>query len=76
MSGVYQLIQGDYCVQFDGEKAIALFNYRQDSLLTQNRLLIDIDTAKAMEQKLKAIIQGYEEALENNSLYIKRTSHE
>jgi arylsulfatase A-like enzyme len=71
MSGIYQLIKGDYCLQFNGDKAIALFNYKKDSLLTKNILLTEVDSAAVMEQKLKAIIQGYEEALESNTLYIK-----
>lgn len=71
MSGIYQLIQGNYCLQFNGEKAIALFNYTEDSLLKRNLLLVKKDSAAAMEVKLKAIIQGYEEALESNALYIR-----
>ena len=71
MSGIYQLIQGDFCLQFNGDKAIALFNYKKDSLLIKNILLTEVDSAAVMERKLKAIIQGYEEALESNTLYIK-----
>ena len=70
MSGIYQLIQGDFCMQFNGDKAISLFNYKKDSLLKQNLLLPMRDTVKGLELKLKAIIQGYEEALEGNSLYV------
>lgn len=71
MSGVYQLIQGDFCLQFNGDKPISLFNYKKDSLLKTNLLLPMQDTVSKMELKLKAIIQGYEEALEGNSLYIE-----
>ncbi len=58
INGVYQYMQGNYLLQFDGEKATALYNYIDDKLL-KNNLAGKIPEQAAMEQKLKAIIQQY-----------------
>jgi len=71
ISGIYQLIEGDYDLQFNGEKPIALYNYRKDSLLKKNLLDALPDTASLLANRLKAIIQGYEQNLDQNTLYVK-----
>jgi len=73
ISGIYQLIDGNFDLQFNGEKALALYNYRKDSLLKNNLLKALPDTANLMENRLKAIIQGYEQNLDKNTLYVKDT---
>jgi len=64
----YQLIQGDYSLQFDGEKPIALFNYSKDPKMKENVLDNEEVKTEEMETKLKAIIQQYQEALIQNQL--------
>jgi phosphoglycerol transferase MdoB-like AlkP superfamily enzyme len=67
----YQLIEHNYSFGFNGQKAIELYNLSKDSLLQTN--LIDTDTTSIkhqMEQKTKAIIQTYQQALINNKMYV------
>jgi len=68
INGIYQLIQNDYLLQFDGNKSIAFYSYKNDSLLTQN--IAGNDSARLIhyENKIKAIIQSYETRLSSNKL--------
>jgi len=70
INGVYQLLKGDYLLQFDGNRSIALYNVRKDSLL-QNNLVNQNSKNKELERYIKAIIQSYQERLVNNNLTIK-----
>lgn len=55
----YQLFEGDYLLQFDGTRTVGLFNFRADKLLTENLHGKQPDVQHQMEQKIKAIIQQY-----------------
>lgn len=66
-NGIYQLIENNFLIQFDGNKTIALYDIKKDSLLKHN-LLNDKIENKEIENKLKAIIQSYQERLVNNQL--------
>lgn len=59
-NGVYQYYEGEYLLQFDGEKdkSTAMYNIRNDRLMKEN-ILGTTDVQDKMEQKLKAIIQQY-----------------
>ena len=57
-NGTYQYFKGDYMLQFDGDKSIALFAFKTDRLL-QNNLLGQVAEQEQMEIELKAIIQQY-----------------
>lgn len=59
-NGVYQYYEGEYLLQFDGEKdkSTAMYNIRNDRLMKEN-ILGTTDVQEKMEQKLKAIIQQY-----------------
>ena len=74
---IYQYIEDDYILQFDGERTTALYNYINDPLLknnllnnsefrTQNSELID-----HMTLRLKAIIQSYMQRMLENRLVIR-----
>jgi phosphoglycerol transferase MdoB-like AlkP superfamily enzyme len=67
-SGIYQFMNDSCLLQFNGEESIALYNYKNDSLLTKNVLTENQLQAKAMEIKLKAIIQSYQQRLLKNQL--------
>ena len=57
----YQFYQGDYVLHFDGgdgDRSIALYNFRND-LLMRNNILGQNNVQEGMERKLKAIIQQY-----------------
>ncbi len=68
-NGIYQFYEGDYIIQFDGEKPIALYNYQTDSLLKDN-LLGKVDTQDMMLNKCKAIIQDYILRMTNDNLVL------
>lgn len=70
MGGIYQLTKGSYVLQFDGEKSIAIYNYRNDPMLKQN-LLGKVKEQSSMELQLKAMIQQYMERMNGNQLVIK-----
>jgi phosphoglycerol transferase MdoB-like AlkP superfamily enzyme len=70
ISSIYQLIEGDYLLQHDGESPHALYNYKSDSLLHNNIAATEDSILNLMNKKLKAKIQVY-----NNSLIRNRLTH-
>jgi phosphoglycerol transferase MdoB-like AlkP superfamily enzyme len=55
---LYQFIQNDYFLQFDGQEIKSVYNYKSDIFL-QNNLAGTVAEQHEMEIKLKAIIQQY-----------------
>jgi len=70
-SDLYQLIEKNYSLQFDGDKATELYNFKLDSLLQNNLLSKDTLVTKKMENRTKAIIQTYQQSLINNKMVIR-----
>jgi phosphoglycerol transferase MdoB-like AlkP superfamily enzyme len=66
----YQLIENKYSFGFNGQKAIELYNLSKDSLLQTNLIGTDTANIRQMEQKTKAIIQTYQQALINNQMHL------
>lgn len=66
LNNIYQLVQGDYCLQYDGNEVIAFYNWKADPDLQKN--LIASADFKLFEQKIKAIIQQYNNRLIENKL--------
>lgn len=69
INGIYQLIDNNYVIQFDGEKTIAVYNLIEDNQLANNLLNSDTDY-EAIENKIKAVIQSYQERMAHNKLTI------
>ncbi len=67
---IFELIQDNYSFSFDGQKPIELFNITEDSLLKKNLINLDTLRVKKMQEKSKAIIQTFQQALINNKMYI------
>jgi len=74
---IYQYIENDYLLQFDGERATALYNYITDPLL-KNNLLNDSgfkaqysELIDHLTLRLKAIIQSYMQRMLGNRLVIR-----
>lgn len=65
---MYQLITDDYLIQFDGEKMIACYNWKTDTLLQNNLVQTLPDSAKRHEPFLKAFIQSYQHRIINNKI--------
>ncbi|MBO4803790.1 MAG: sulfatase-like hydrolase/transferase [Muribaculaceae bacterium] len=70
-AGIYQYVEGDLMLQFDGEKATALYRFKTDPLLKQN-LVGTLPEQQAMETRLKAIIQQYMSRMNGNRLLPNR----
>ena len=70
--GAYQWFEGEYMIQFDEEKTLALYNYVQDPLL-QNNLKDDLQLQakrQQMEKRLKAFIQQYKNRMIDDKLRV------
>jgi phosphoglycerol transferase MdoB-like AlkP superfamily enzyme len=67
---VYQLYQGDYLMQFDGRRALSLYNYKTDRMLQENVVKQYPDIVQGMEKKMRAIIQQYNNRMVDNKLVI------
>lgn len=69
-NGIYQFMKYGYMLQFDGEKTIAVYDFRADPLLKHN-LKGKIPQQAAMEKQLKGIIQQYMMRMNGDRLTIK-----
>lgn len=70
---VYQYIEGDYALLFDGERPTALYNYAADPL-QQHNLLDNPDQRQRTDRmlhRLKAIVQTYMIRMTTNHLVIR-----
>ena len=68
---VYQLIEGTYLLQFDGVRSVALYDFKRDTLQTDNLLEKRPVDVHVMESRIKAIIQQYNTRLIENRMVIK-----
>ena len=71
ISGIYQLIQDDYTYLFNGDEGVGLFKLSTDSMLHHNLINIEVEQKTKMKNKLKAIIQTYNNSLINNTMTVK-----
>lgn len=70
-NGIYQYMKGDWMMQFDGEKVIAMYRFKTDPMLHDN-LLGKAPEQATMERELKALIQQYMSRMNENRLTITR----
>ncbi|MBI1768019.1 MAG: sulfatase-like hydrolase/transferase [Bacteroidetes bacterium] len=68
LNNTYQIFRGDYLLQFDGKKAIGLYQFRQDKSLKDNLMNSLPDTTQSMNRSLKAFIQQYNNRMVENNL--------
>jgi len=68
INDVYQIFQNNLLLQFDGQKTLALYNYKTDSLLKENLIGKHVEKEKEMETRLKATIQTFNHALIHNKM--------
>ena len=64
----YMLLDDHFVVQFNGGRAIGLYEYKQDSAMNNNLLFEYPDITSSMEEKIKAIIQTHHHAMIYNKL--------
>ncbi|MBQ0022057.1 MAG: LTA synthase family protein [Prevotellaceae bacterium] len=69
----YEYVEGDYVLEFDGEKVTQAYKFRTDSTLSHNILSsMPKDKLSKMEKKMKAFIQQYMGRMNENKLMIKK----
>ena len=68
LAGIYQFVDDNYYLQFDGKEVIAVFDYKSDKNLENNLLKNNKVDWKSSELKMKAVIQEYNHRMINNSL--------
>lgn len=66
-NGIYQLVKGDYLLQYDGERTIGVYDFRHDPTLSHN-LAGKLPTQPAMERQLQSIVQQYLQRVTSNHL--------
>jgi hypothetical protein len=68
---VYQAFIGTYLLQFDGKKSVALYDFKNDKGLKTNLVNERLDIVTAMEAKLKAFIQQYNNRMVDDNLTLE-----
>ena len=71
LNNTFQLISGEYVLQFSNDKSIALYNFEKDVYLTNNILSKKPKITLNFENKIKAIIQDYNYRMLYNELSLK-----
>lgn len=72
LNNTYQLISGNYVLQFSEDKAIALYNYEKDPTLSKNLLEEKLQIKQKLEKQIKAFIQQYNYRMLHNQLSLKQ----
>ncbi len=67
----YQLIYKNYALVFDGTKGVSLYDKTRDTLMKNNLIENSPTIKKELEQKVKAVIQSYNQRLIKNDMIIK-----
>jgi phosphoglycerol transferase MdoB-like AlkP superfamily enzyme len=70
-NGIFQLMNEEYLIRFDGSKTIELFNYKNDPFFIANLKDSLPAIIVPMEKKLKAILQVHDNAIIKNEFRIK-----
>ena len=64
------MITEENVLQFDGDEIVGYYNFKIDPLLKNNILAPDSSGAILLLQKLKAIIQSYNQRMIQNKLVV------
>ncbi len=67
----YQLFMKDHMLEMVENEPVGFYNFKTDRLLGKNIVGKDTGIQKAMEEKLKAIIQAYNSRLIDNDMVVK-----
>lgn len=71
VDNVYNYIDGDYYLAFNGQKTIGLYNFKEDPFLKKNLMNTEKTTTLKMERFIKAYIQSFNGRQIRNELTIK-----
>ena len=69
--GMYQWFEGEYMIQFDEEKTLAMYNYVADPLLQTDLKEQQTAQRQQMEARLKAFIQQYKNRMVDDKLQVE-----
>jgi len=69
-NGLYQYLEDDYLLQFDGVKALRVYNYKNDITLKNNLIGKNPAVDEALLKRLKAFIQQYNNRMIDNQLSV------
>jgi hypothetical protein len=67
----YQIYSGDNLLVFDGTRSIGLYNFRNDRLMQKNIIGEHAQLVNEMENKIKAIIQQYNNRMIEDRLTVE-----
>lgn len=67
----YQLFMRDYLLVFDGQRSLALYDFKHDKLLQNNLAEKLPDAVAIMERKIKAVIQQYNNRMIGDKLTVR-----
>jgi arylsulfatase A-like enzyme len=73
--GLYQLIQGDHVLHWDGKRTVGLYQYRTDPLLEQDLSARAPELRSRMERLMKAVIQQYNTRMIDDRLTVGPSAH-
>lgn len=73
LDGAYQLIHGEYVLQFDGACILSLYNYRTDPLLRQDLQQTHPEVIKELLPLMQAYLQQLSERMRLNQLQPDKT---
>lgn len=64
----YQIFEDGFLLVFDGTRSLGLFNFMEDKLMKKNLLNEQPERLRKMEDRIKAVIQQYNNRLIGNNL--------
>lgn len=70
LDNIYNYINDDYYLAFDGTKSIGLYNFKKDPLLKKNLLNSEKKIHIEMEKFIKAYVQSFNSRVINNQLIV------
>jgi phosphoglycerol transferase MdoB-like AlkP superfamily enzyme len=73
-SNTYQLVMGDWLYLYNGLTQTGLYNLKTDKLLSKNLMGLYPEEERKMEQKVKAIVQQYNNRMIENRLTVEEVT--
>ena len=71
INNVYQICKAPYCLQMEGSKVVALYNYQKDSMLTTNLIKTMPAVKDSLTTLLEAVVQTYGRDVIHNEMTLK-----
>ncbi|HTA82612.1 MAG TPA: sulfatase-like hydrolase/transferase [Bacteroidia bacterium] len=72
INDVYQICRNPYCLQMEGNRITALYNYQKDSMLTHNLIKEKPLVKDSLSSLLEAVMQTYNNSVIHNDMQIKK----